>query len=129
MVEGYYCKATSSMRRKAARAFVQQWCQATLRGERDVFEAKWATPSPSDEASTKNRSAMAIDAPSAVAESMLIDAPSAVAEAMPIDALPAVAEFMPINAPPTVADVEHPSTSQDERGSGDECDADGEFGL
>ena len=85
LVEGFYSRCTYQTRRKAAKEFVQLWCAATVRCERDVFGAHWSTPSRSDEPSAKKRRAMPIDAPSAVAESMPINAPSAVADVQTLD--------------------------------------------
>ena len=113
-VEGFWCRSTDETRRKAAKAFVQLWCDAKVRCE----------PPPWDNDANKKRRAMPIDASPAVAESMPIDAPSAVAEPMPIDASPAVAESMPIGAPSAVADVQCPASPLDATSSGEHRDAD-----
>ena len=105
----FFSKCTIFAKRRAAKAYVQLWCEATYRNEQDAFESMWGIKDSSYETPAKKRRAMAIesmpiDKPPADAESTPTDAPPSDAQSMPTDAPSAVADFFLTHTPPAVAD-------------------------
>ena len=101
LVRGFFSKSTRFSRKEAARDFVELWCGATQKGQRDVFETFWASRHESDESPNKKlRESIGVVGATAVAEITVKTEPSAVATYKP-----AVLELTVKDESSAVADI------------------------